>query len=89
MNRPRGRPGCANLHRLVDDDIRLAAGQRPVRLRRGARPAASSMSPMSEKPQVAEGLVGRALGQDHHVSRLAAALRQLVHAVDEGQHHGH
>ena len=38
--------------------------------------------------QVAEGLVGRAVGQDEHIARLARLLGQFLHAVDKRHHHG-
>ena len=70
--------------RLVDDQVGLAAGQR------GAIAAEDSGLVLDVahvgRRQIAEDLVGGAVGEDDDVFRVAGGVGQAVHAVDESEH---
>ena len=71
--------------RLVDDEVDFAACQGAAD---GVAGDAWLMVDVSDfhRPHVAEHFVGGAVGKNDDVVRVARALRQCVHAVDEGQH---
>ena len=73
--------------RLVDDDVDFLAAERlPSIVGKDTR-LALDVARIAIS-QVAEKLVGGAVGKDHDVARLAAPFGQPVHAVDERQHEG-
>ncbi len=74
-------------NRLVDDEEDFAACQGAAERVAGDARLMIDV-PNFHRLQVAEHLVGRPVGENHHVVRMARGLRQCVHAIDEGQHDG-
>jgi hypothetical protein len=78
-------PDFRALDRLIHHDVRLPANERPaLPVAQHARLALDIGRVVVA--EVAEELVGGAVGEHDHVARLPAAVGEAIHAVDKGEH---
>ena len=80
-----GRPPAESGSGLRHDQIRFAAGHRPAVLANDQRQVLD-LRKVADR-EIADDLVGGAVGEHDHVARLAGLFGEPVHPVDEGHHH--
>ena len=79
---PLGPAGLADLHGLIDHDVRLAAGDGTILIVSQDSGLQLDVARIDDG-DATERFVGRSFGQDDDVVRLTTAQRELIHAVDE------